>query len=225
MEIDSVLITQHAMERFRQRYEALKGVQLSDTELVDKLSGLIMRARPEPENPVLELRRAAHGGVGEYLLAPPWRFVFSDKGLETCEIMPQEMLVVKNPIIPSFGEKTRFSVKIKTDRRRLLTEITRSCDKKTLHLQNLIEVNAIIRSLRILGFEVNRMAEPTRLEIVVPQDTAVYRIEPLAKFENILISLGHTDLFPLGLQRAYCSGITKTDLERIVTFLQVNKSQ
>ena len=110
MKIDDIVITPHAIERFKQRYEELEGVKLSDPESVDKLHALIAKAEPEEENPLLQLRREAHGGIGEYLMTPPWRFVFSDKGLETCEIMPQEISVVKNPHIALLSEKTRFFI-------------------------------------------------------------------------------------------------------------------
>jgi len=225
VKIEDTVITQHAIGRFKQRYEALKGVQLNDAELEARLRDLVSRAVPEEENPVLDTRRQAHGGIGMYLINPPWRFVFSEKRLETCEIVPQEMLFVKNPHIPAHLEKARFFIKIKIDRRRLLTKITRSFDKKTLHLQNLIEINAIIRALRILGMEVNRLAEPHRLEVVIPQKLDVYWIEQFVRPENLLIALGRTDSFPLGRQRINCSGILKLDLDRILNFLQVNKVQ
>ncbi len=224
MKIDDIVITLHAIERFKQRHEALMGVQLNDAELMDKLRELVDKAVPEEENPALEIRRRAHGGVGIYLINPPWRFVLSEKRLETCEIVPQDMLFVKNPRIPPCSEKTRFIIKIKLDRRKLLTKIRRSFDKKTLHLQNLIEINTIIRVLRIFGLEVNRLSEPNRLEIVVPQNINTYWIEQLGQPENVLISLGRTDSFPLGLQRINCSGIFKPDLERILKFLQINNS-
>jgi len=224
VKIDDIVITPHAIERFKQRYEALKGVQLNDVQVNEKLRDLIKKAEPEEENSLLQLRREAHDNIGTYLINPPWRFVFSKKRLETCEIVPQQMLLVKNPRIPACLEKTRFFIKIKLNKRRLLTEITRSFDKRTLHLQNLIEIEVIVRALRILGSEVNRLAEPNHLEIVVPQDIGVYWIEQLAKPENMLISLGRTDSFPLGRQRVNCSGIRKLDLERILNFLQINNS-
>lgn len=224
MNVDNFVITFHASERFRERYKALKGVELSDAELKDKLKTLIANAKPEKDSPVLQLRREAHGGIGTYLMNPPWRFVFSDKGLETCEIVPQEILLVKNPHIPADLERTRFFIKIKIKKRKMLTRITRSLDRKTLHLRNLIEINAIVRSLRVIGLEVNHPEEPNRLEIVVPRNIASYRIEQLIGPENILISLGRTDLFALGLQRIKCLGITKLELEKILDFLQINKS-
>jgi len=219
-----MIITLHAEERFKQRYEALEGVQLVDKELIDKLRDLVSKAVPEKENPSLEIRRQAHGGVGTYLIYPPWRFVFSENRLETCEIVPQEMLLVKNPRIPAHLEKTRFVIKIKLDKRRLLTKITRSFDKRTLHLQNLIEIEAIVRALKALGLEVDQLAEPNKLEVVVPRNIGVYWIE-FAQPENLLISLGRTDSFPLGRQKISCPGILKPDLERILDFLQINKSQ
>lgn len=222
---DTITIAPHAIERFKQRYEALEGVQLSDEESVNRIQTLIAQAKPEEENPVLQLRREAYGGIGEYLMRPPWRIVVSDKRVETCEIVPQDILVVKNPRIPSLSEKTRFFIKVKTDKRRALTQITRYPEKKTLHLRNAIKMNAVVRSLRIIGFEVNHLKEPNRLEIAVPRNAVPYRVEQLAKPESVLISLGRTDLFKLGLQRAHCSGINKIDLERILKFLQVNKPQ
>ena len=225
MKIDDNVITPHAIERFRQRYEALKGVKLDDAELGNNLRGLLKKAKPEEENPALKIRREDHGGAGTYLIKFPWRFVFSEKELETCEIMPQDVLLVKNPHIPVRLEKTRFFIKIGLKRQRSLTEITRSFDERTLHLQSLIEINVIIRALRSLGLEVNRLSEPNRLEIVVPQDINTYWIEQFIEPESVLISLGRTDSFPLGRQRVNCPGILKLDLERILNFLQINKDR
>ena len=225
MPIENVVIMPHAIERFKQRYEALKGVKLADQELMLKLHALIEKAKPEKENPLIQFRRESHGGTGEYLISPPWRFVFSDKGLETCEVVPQEMIVIKNPHIPPPMEKARFFLKIKGNKRRLATQITRSYDKKTLHLQDFIETNSIVRSLRAIGLEVNRLKEPTHFEIVVPQTVIVYKIEQLLNLKEISISLGRIEsVFPLGLQRVDCSGIAKRELEKILEFLQINNS-
>jgi len=224
VKIEDTLITPHAIERFKQRYKALNSVQLNDAELTDRLSDLIAEAVPEKESPILEARRQSHGGTGTYLVNMPWRFVFSNKRLETCEIIPQDMLLVENPHIPACLEKTRFFIKVKLNRRKLLTKITRSFDRRTLHLQNLVEISAIIRALRILGVEVNQLSEPNRLEIIVPQNIDAFLIEQLARPENILIYSGRTDSFPLGRQKAYCSGITKLDMEKILEFFQINKS-
>jgi len=222
--IDDIVISPHAIDQFKRRYKDLNGVVLIDeTELMEKLSALIAQAVPEEESPALESRRQFHGGIGTYFVSPPWRFVFSENNkLETCEIVPQEIFLVKNPHIPNYLVKTRLFIKIKLDRRRLLTKITK--DKKTLHLQNLIEINAVIRALRALGLRVNQQSETNRLEIVVPQDIGVYWLEQFAKPENVMISLGRTDSFPLGRQRISCPGILKLDLERVLNFLQINKS-
>jgi len=222
--IDGTVITPHAIERFKQRYGALTGIQLNDTELLDRLRDLVDSAVLEEEKPALTSRREAHNGVGTYFINPPWRFVFSDKGLETCEIVPQEVFLVKNQHVPAHLEKARLSLKIKLDRRKLTTKITRSFDKKTLHLQNLVEIHVITHALRIFGLEVNRLPKPHYFEVVIPKDIGAYWIEQLAKPGNVMISLGRTDSFPLGKQRISCSGIYKLDLERILNFLQINKS-
>ncbi len=218
-------ITPHAKERFKERYEAINGVQFNDWELMDKLLDLISKAVPEEESPVLEVRREAHDGIGTYLINDPWRFVFSEKRLETCEIIPQDVLSVENPHIPDGEVQNRFLIKIKLDRRKLLTEITKYYDKKTLHLRNLIEIDVIIRILRFLGLEVNQLTEENKLEIVVPRNVGVYWIEQQAKPENLLIFWGRTNSFPLGQKKVNCSGITKPDLKKILNFvLQINKS-
>ncbi|MFH1423644.1 MAG: hypothetical protein ABIG29_01645 [Candidatus Nealsonbacteria bacterium] len=224
MKIDDIVIMPHAIKRFRERYAALNGIQLSDAELSDRLRTLIAKAKPEKENSLLQLRKEAHGGIGEYFIALPWRFVFSERGLETCEIVPQDIFVVENPYILPPSEKIRFYLKVNTSKKNPITEITRSSDRKTLHLRNSIEINTIVRALRIIGLEVNHLKEPRRLEIVIPQNIVSYFVEQLAEPEDIMISLGRTDSFRLGLQKAHCSGIAKADMERILEFLQINKS-
>ena len=228
MKIDGIEIIPHAMKRFRQRHQALTGVQLNNAELIEKLKSLIAGAVPEAETPLLEIRKYLHNEASVYLVNLPWRFVFSRKNmkkLKTCEIIPEEISLVENPHIPNDKEKSRFFLKIKLDRRKQLTQITRSFDKRTLHLQNLIEINALIRALRTIGLGVDQSTVPNHLEIIVPQDIVAYGIAQFAQPDNVLISLNQTNPFPLGRQRVVCQGILKPDLERILSFLQVHNSR
>lgn len=230
MKIENILILPHAIERFQKRYEALTHVTLEGPALMDKMYALIRNAESEEEGPILQKRRDAHGGVGKYLVNPPWRFVFSNVGLETCEIMPEKVTVVQNPKILPPLERTRFFVRIEEDAQFLTTAITRLSDNWKFRLKGPPEINAIIRCLRAIGVEINykRMGDEAqkiaRLEIVVPKHLYPYEIEQVLNSRKIRIFINRNNLFTLGLKKIACVGITKKELNKILKFLQINKS-
>ena len=230
MEIDNILILPHAIGRFQKRYEALNHVTLEGQALMNRLQDLIMNAKPEEDGLILQKRRDAHGGIGKYLINLPWRFVFSNVGLETCEIVPENVTVVENPKIPQFLERTRFFVRIEEDAKFLTTTIINLSNEREFCLKGPPEINAIIRCLRAIGVEINykRMGDKAqkiaRLEIVVPIHLYPYEIEQVANSRKIRIFLNRNNLFTLGLKRIACVGITEKELKRILRFLRINKS-
>lgn len=227
MKIENMPVSSHAMTRFKERYEAFENAKLAPKEAEEKLSELLKKSEIEEAGMALEKRRNNHGKADLYTICHPWRFVFSNGILITCEIMPQNISVVKNPCIPPQKRKARHLIQFEENGKKNVTRMYRPFDKSEMILENSPEINAIIRSLRAIGLEVNYKRtgggnrKAASLEIVIPKYLEPYQIEEVNGCKKIRIFINRNDIFPLGLRTISCIGICKQELERILKFIHI----
>ena len=80
-------ISTHALERFKERWEILKGKKIKECNVLRALQSLILKSRPElGESPILLQRKEKHGGNIRYMVSGPWRLIWRDNCLVTVEL-------------------------------------------------------------------------------------------------------------------------------------------
>lgn len=226
------VITPHALERFQDRWREIRGSILPFDEAMRKLQGLLMRARPEKDTKKTAERRERHDGAEKFLIAPPWRFVFSGKRLMTCEIVPDDVHAVANPRVRASLSRQNVVMEITENITLGCTTLTKIPSERKnrlttkLSLPGMPEINAIIKVLRVLGITViyERFGavafKKARLEVIIPERIKECSIETVPGRKIVFIVFGRSELLPLGKTVVRCFGITKQDVEAILQFLR-----
>lgn len=230
-----IQVTAHAMERFVTRYEAYYGVSLTQRQADKEFWNIISEAELELLNPSLEERRQAYPESTdrvEYYINFPWRFVFIDDKLVTCEIIPIREIVVANPIVPFSRARAEFTIEVKEDSKTGTTRLRRYFNRANyapspvfdLTLPKLAEVNAVIKSLRAIGISVEYQRSTGEqigafLQVVVPQHVAQYDIHQATDENVVFLHIGQDDLFPRGRKLISCYGIAPNTLQMVIDFV------
>lgn len=228
LEDTNVEISQHALDRFQERYEIWRGKLLDPEEALSKLKAYLILARPEPEN--LKLRERTERNAGRdiriiggeelrYLIYSSWRFVVVGNKLVTAELK-----YIGSFLRPRFYQGqtvAKFFLRITEKPEGTLLEKSVFGDfwpHKTLSLVGKPEVNAVIRSLRLTGMFIDYKRTGTVpdkqaiLKIRLPKSLRSFEVQEIE--ERVLRML-----FPDYDITSTVSGITSDDLEKIIYFV------